>query len=92
MSLQIFLVHHNLPAFCASPKKNPAILLCPSHLTYLTVAFFRSCQPGLQDLLEEKDGSDVDAEAAALMLELRGSHERFVVGDGVPSLKLTVRP
>ena len=33
----------------------------------------RRVAAGLQDLQEERDTSDVDADAAALMLELRGT-------------------
>jgi len=48
--------------------------LSPIHLTLGTAIL---PFPGLQDLLEEKDGSDVDAEAAALMLELRGAKKKI---------------
>ena len=62
----------SLPPFCASPTKIPPIFV-PSHLTLGTAIL---PFPGLHDLLEEKDGSDVDAEAAALMLELRGAKKK----------------
>ena len=80
----MFLVHNYLPAFCASQKiPSNFVVSLPSYISYGCFFFSILLVSGLQDLLEEKDGSDVDAEAAALMLELRGSHERFVVGDGV---------
>ena len=67
--------NHHLPPCCASPPKNPPIFVPhPSYAWNGDLAY----QPGLQDLLEEKDGSDVDAEAAALMLELRGEKKKYL--------------